>query len=120
MVRNEVLLDFLEQIKKIQPKEEDLNGIEHDFIKITISDNVIKNFLETNAYCTKCRTFKPNSEFCGLRSFCVSCKKETQLNYREKIKSVTVVCVCGKTVSKNSILKHQKTKFHLNHINKNS
>lgn len=121
MVRNEVLLDFLEQIKKIQPKKEDvLNSLEEDFIQITISDNVIKKFLDTNIYCTKCRTFKPSSQFCGLRSFCISCKKETQINYREKIKTLSVVCVCGKTVNKNSILKHQNTKFHLNYINKNS
>lgn len=125
MVRNEVLLDFLEKIKNIKTEnlnlnDDELKEIEKDSVQISISDKLIKKFLETNLYCTKCRTFKPKEEFSSLQSFCIKCKKKTQTNYREKSKNVLIECVCGKKINKNSQQKHKISKFHINHINNNS
>ena len=73
--------------------------------------------------CTKCNTNKLFSEFNkdkntknGLTYYCKEClnniKKEYYLKNKEKILE-QIVCSCGCVTSKSSLLRHQKSKKHI-------
>lgn len=118
MVRNEALLQFFQQIKNIKPESDDeLKELEENFIQITISEKLVRKYLEKNDYCSKCKLFKPLEEFSTLKGFCRKCKKESLINYREKSKTVFIDCVCGRTVNKNNYQRHKKSQFHITYEN---